>query len=291
MPTYVESAPMARPGLTMTRVSWGAILAGVVIAFAVEIMVALLGAGIGLSLVDPGAADAPGAGSVGIGALAWWAIGTIIALVAGSYAAVRAAGLSRPVEGTVHGLSIWAATLLITLYLMTSAVGGILGGAFRTIGSLAGAAGSGVSAVAPTVSQSAGLDPDAIKTRVEALLAQAPADPGQMTPEAASKAVIAAIPAVLKGGEAGQTAENHIADIVAAQAHVSHDEAMKRIDQTRQDLVSAKNDAVDTARSAAAMTAHIAARTSVVAFIVMLLGAIAAGWAGSAAARRTQRAA
>jgi hypothetical protein len=171
MPTYVESAPMARPGLTMTRVSWGAILAGVVIAFAVEIMVALLGAGIGLSLVDPGAADAPGAGSVGIGALAWWAIGTIIALVAGSYAAVRAAGLSRPVEGTVHGLSIWAATLLITLYLMTSAVGGILGGAFRTIGSLAGAAGSGVSAVAPTVSQSAGLDPEAIKTRVEALLA------------------------------------------------------------------------------------------------------------------------
>jgi hypothetical protein len=114
MPTYVESAPPPRPGLAVPPMSWGAILAGVAIVFAIQILVALLGAGIGLSLVSPSDAGGPTAG-LGIGALAWWAIGTIIALAAGSYAAVRAAGLSRPVGGAVHGLSIWAVTLLLTL--------------------------------------------------------------------------------------------------------------------------------------------------------------------------------
>ena len=290
MPTYVETAPVARPGLAVTRMSWGAILAGVAIAFAIQIMVALLGAGIGLSLVNPGDAGGPTVGGVGIGALAWWAIGTIIALAAGGYAAVRAAGLSRPVDGAVHGLSIWAVTLLLTLYLLTSAVGGILGGAFRTIGGVASAAGSSVSAVAPTIAQSVGIDQDAIRSRAQALLAPTPADPAQMTPEAASKAVVAAIPDVLKGGDAGKAAENRVADIVAAQAHISHDEAVKRVDQTRQDLVTTKNEAVAAVQTATATSAHIAARTSILVFAVMLLGAIGTGLAGAAAARRTRKA-
>ena len=38
---------------TPTRISWGAIFAGVVIAIAIQLVLGILGTGIGLSLVDP----------------------------------------------------------------------------------------------------------------------------------------------------------------------------------------------------------------------------------------------
>ena len=50
-----------------SRLSWGAVLAGVVLAIAVQLVLGILGAGIGLSLVDPVEGTTPGAGGFGIG--------------------------------------------------------------------------------------------------------------------------------------------------------------------------------------------------------------------------------
>ncbi len=56
------------------------------------------------------------------------------------------------------------------------------------------------------------------------------------------------------------------------------------------DLVTTKNEAVAAVQTATATSAHIAARTSILVFAVMLLGAIGTGLAGAAAARRSRRA-
>ena len=141
----------ARVAKTPTRVSWGAIFAGVVLAIAIQLVLGILGTGIGLTLVDPVEGTTPGATGFGIGAGLYWIITTILALGAGGYAAARVAGVHDRFDGLVHGLVVWGVTLILTLYLLTSAVGGIIGGAFRTVGSVATAAGSGIGAAAPKV--------------------------------------------------------------------------------------------------------------------------------------------
>ena len=64
------------------------------IAIAVQIVLGLLGTGIGMSLVDPVNGSTPSASGFGIGAGLWWVVSTIVALGAGSYAASRIAGLT-----------------------------------------------------------------------------------------------------------------------------------------------------------------------------------------------------
>jgi hypothetical protein len=286
MPTLTEAALSARSPFVAPRMAWSAIFAGVAIALAIELMFALLGAGIGLSLIDPAGGDSPSAGGLGIGSLIWWGLGTIIALAAGGYGAVRAAGVERPFDGAVHGIAIWAVTLLLTFYLLTSAIGGIVGGAFRAIGGIAGAAGSSVSAVAPTVAQAAGISSDDVDDQVSALIQPAPADPSTMTREESRKAIVTEMPALARGGDEGRAAENRIADIVSAQDKVSHDVAFARVEQARQHFLAAKHDAITTARNATSTGAGVAAGTSFTAFLVLLLGAAAAAAGGQLATRR-----
>ncbi|GAB0119312.1 hypothetical protein [Acidisoma sp. 7E03] len=288
MPTHGEVQAEPRQVIAMPRMSWGAILGGVAIAFAVEIMIALLGAGIGLGLVAPIGAQGPDASGLGLGALLWWGFGTILALALGTFVAVRAAGIRRSPEGAAHGLAIWAVGLLVSLYLLGSAVSGLVGGVLNAAGGVLHAAGASVQAAAPTIAQTVGLDQTVIDARAQALLAPAPADPAQMTPEAATKAVVAALPDALKGGADGQQAENRIADIVAAQTHESHDAALQRVEQTRQTLLNAKDAAVKTVQETARASAHVAAHAALLGFVVMVLAAMVASLSGSLAARRNR---
>ncbi|MDH7639380.1 hypothetical protein [Sphingomonas oryzagri] len=286
MPTYTDAALDARLPFVAPRMTWGAIFAGVAIALAIELMFALLGAGIGLSMIDPAAGDSASAGGLGLGGLIWWGLGTILALAAGAYASVCTAGITRPFDGAVHGVAIWGVTVLLTVYLLTSAIGGIVGGAFSALGGLAGAAGSSVGAVAPTVAQAAGIDQGDVNDQVSALIKPAPADPASMTREESRKAIIAEMPALARGGDDGRDAENRIADIIAAQDKVSHDVALMRVEQAKQRFLAAKHDTIATAKSATSHGASIAAGTSFTAFLVLLLGGIAAAAAGQLATRR-----
>jgi len=288
MPTYSDAALDARLPFVAPRMTWGAIFAGVAIALAIELMFALLGAGIGLSLIDPAAGDSASAGGLGLGGLIWWGLSTIVALAAGAYASVRAAGIARPFDGAVHGLAIWGVTLLLTVYLLTSAIGGLVGGAFRAVGGLAGAAGSSVGAVAPTVAQAAGIDQDDVNDQVSALIKPAPVDPASMTREESRKAIIAEMPALARGGDDGRDAENRIADIIAVQDKVSHDDALARVKQAKQRFLAAKHDTIATAKSATSHGASIAAGTSFTAFLVLLLGGVSAAAAGQFATRRRE---
>ena len=73
------------------RVSWPAIFSGVVLVLAVEVLLNMLGAGVGLGLVNANG-GAPEASRFGIGAGIWWFASTLIALVFGCYVAARLAG-------------------------------------------------------------------------------------------------------------------------------------------------------------------------------------------------------
>ncbi|GAA0674725.1 hypothetical protein FHT00_000754 [Sphingomonas insulae] len=274
------------PGKTPTRLSWGAIFAGVVIAVAVQLVLGILGTGIGLTMVDPVEGTTPAATGFGIGAGLYWLVTTVVALGAGGYAAARVAGVHERFDALVHGLVVWGVTLILTLYLLTSAVGGIIGGAFRTVGAVAGAAGSSVGAAAPKVASIAGIDQGDVRDEVAAYLSDAPVDPAQMTPEQAQKEIARELPALARGGTDGREAESRIADIVAAQRKISRPEAQAQVTRAKQQFVRGKNEAIATAKSATDNAAGAAAGTSFVIVLALLVGAVAAGAGATAATRR-----
>ncbi|WP_246248808.1 hypothetical protein [Sphingomonas hominis] len=274
------------------RVSWGAIFAGVVIAIAVQVVLGILGTGIGLSMVDPTEGTTPGAAGFGIGAGIYWLITTVIALGAGGYTAARVSGVTDRFDALAHGLVVWGVTLILTIYLLTSAVGGIIGGAFRTVGSVASAAGSTVGAaarVAPQAASVAGIDQNDVRQEASDYLSDAPSDPAQMTPEQAQKEVAKELPALARGGADGQRAENRIVDIVAAQRKISRPEAQAQVTQAKQRFVQTKNEAVQTAKKAADAAAGAASKTSFILVLALLVGAGAAAFGATTATRRRLR--
>ncbi|MFS0738108.1 hypothetical protein ABC347_13750 [Sphingomonas sp. 1P06PA] len=283
-PDELARAPRIAP-----RFSWGAIFAGVVIAIAVQLVLGILGAGIGLTMIDPVEGSTPGAAGFGIGAGLFWLLTTIIALGAGGFAAARVARLADRFDALVHGLVVWGVTLILTLYLITSAVGGIIGGAFRTVGVVAGAAGSTIGAAAPRAASIAGIDESDIREEAAAYLSDAPADPARMTPEQAQKEVAGELPALARGGAEGQRAEARIVAIVAAQRGISQPEAQAQVTRAKQRFVAARDQTVATAKSATDAAAGAAAGTSFMVVLALLVGAAASGFGATAATRRRLR--
>lgn len=271
------------------RASWGAIFAGVVIAIAVQLVLGFLGTGIGMSMIDPTDGSTPGAAGFGIGAGIYWLITTVIALGAGGYVAARMSGVTERFDALVHGLVVWGVTLILTLYLLTSAIGGIIGGAFRTVGAVAGAAGSTVGAAAPKVAQVAGVDEGDVRQEAAKYLSDTPTDPAQMTPEQAQKEIAEQLPAMARGGTDGVRAEARVVDIVAAQRKISREQAQAQVTQAKADFIRTKNEAVQAAKTAADAAAGAASKTSFILVLALLVGAGASAFGATAAARRRLR--
>ena len=136
-----------------SRISWGAILAGAVLALALYFLLTLLGAAIGLSVSDD--ADA---GALGTGAAIWAVLVTALCLFAGGYAASHFTVGESKAEAAVYGMLVWAVVFAMLLWLMAS---GVRAGFGAMVG-VATAGGAAVGAVADAVPGDA-LSADSLK--------------------------------------------------------------------------------------------------------------------------------
>lgn len=103
----------------LPRVSWGAVIAGVILSLIAYLVLSVLGTAIGASLISPMSQPNPTEG-FGIGSGIWMLATTITAVFIGSYFAGRCA----PVLGWLHGLLAWAVMVLFVAYGMATVVGG-----------------------------------------------------------------------------------------------------------------------------------------------------------------------
>lgn len=268
------------------RISWAAVIAGVVLAIVVQILLSTLGAGIGLGTVNVNAGSTPTAGSLGVGAGVWWVVTSCIALFFGGYAAAWLAGIEMRFDGLLHGLVTWGIATLLTLYLLTSAVGSIIGGGFSAIGSVASAAGSGISDAAKPVADAAGVSPNMIQDQAKAFLQPANPDPASMSAEDAQKEIARNFATFVGGGADAGAAKERIIAIMAAQMKISHDEAAKRFDDAQAKLRQARDQATQQAKDAADATAATVSTSSFAAFGMLLLGGACAAIGGALAVQR-----
>jgi hypothetical protein len=79
-------------------------------------------------------------------------------------------------DGVLHGLVTWSVATILTLSLLTSAIGSVVGGGFSALGRAASATGSSVSDAAKPLAQAAGVSPDMIQQQAQAYLQ--PTNPG-----------------------------------------------------------------------------------------------------------------
>jgi hypothetical protein len=119
------------------HISWRAVLAGIVVALAVDVLLSLLGFAVGLTAFEPTAGAAKG---VGMGIGIWLIITAIASVFAGAYFGARVAGDPWRGDGVAHGLMVWAGFVLLSLWLVGSGAGKIL----NTASGLAGSAMSGM---------------------------------------------------------------------------------------------------------------------------------------------------
>lgn len=271
------------------RISWAAIFGGVILALAIQLVLSLLGAGIGLGTVETNAGSTPSASSLGIGAGIWWVVSSCLALAAGGYAAAWLAGVEIRFDGMLHGLVTWGIATLVTFWLLTSTIGGIIGGGFSALGSVTSAAGSGLSDAAKPIAQAAGVSPDTLRQQAEAYLQPATPDPATMSPQDAQKAIATDLVTYAGGGGEAAAAKERIIAVMAVQMKVDRNEAARRFDDGQAKLQQTRDNAVQTAKNTADASASAASRTSFAGFAVLLLGAVAAAVGGSLAVQRRLR--
>jgi hypothetical protein len=169
------AAPEGAPALP-PRVSWGAIMAGSVIAVMIGFMLNILGAAVGATAVDAVSRDTPSASTFGIGAGVWLLAATLIGLAVGGYAAARLSGTADKTDAALHGVGVWAIGFLLSTVLLGQAMSGAASSAFNAASSAIGGAAQGAGSAA---SAAAGqVQPQALADRARA------ACPARRTPRA-----------------------------------------------------------------------------------------------------------
>ena len=267
-----------------TRVSWGAILAGVALALSLQFLLNLLGVGVGAAVIDPATSDYPTAATFSIASAVWFAVAGIVAAFAGGYVASRLSGRPDKTTGGYQGLTSWAVTTLFILYLLTTSVGAIVGGAFSGIGSLVGGLGKTVVTVATTAAPfvaNSGNPMSGIEQQIRSAS-------GGNDPQALRDAAVAAMQAVVSGDPAqADDARQRAAQAIARAQGIPVDQAKAQVtqyeDQYRRSLETAKQSAI----SAAQATSKVLTTGTISIFVALLLCAIASWFGGIVGTRAT----
>ena len=211
-------------------------------------------------------------------------VSNLIALVIGGYVAARLSGMPLRGDGIIHGLLTWAVTLLITIYLLTTSVGSMVGGAFNVVGNTLSTLGQGVAEAVPQALDAAGVSPEQIQQEAEQLLR--PEQPGQLSAEQARTELMGALRQMVTGSEQeAAQARERLEPLIAQQAGISPEQANQRLEQMTAEVQRRADQAKAQATEAADATASAASSASIWAFVAFVLGAAAGAWGGSMGTR------
>jgi hypothetical protein len=301
---------------SMKRISWGSVFAGVLIAIVIQIALSLLGIGIGLSTVDP-KEEANPVNGLGTGTAIWYIITSLLTLFAGGWIAGRLAPTRRLFDGIIHGILAWSLITLITLYFITTTIGGILGGVGRlvgnTLGTVGNIAGKGIEAATPAIKDAvkdqgidlsslkqealtllrqtgkSGLQPKALSKQVDDAGTQvsSTANDAASNPQQADDEVSGLIDRLVNQGKGvtSQVDKDAVVNVIVARTGKSREEASQIADnwvatskQAAAKWEQTKQEAEAKARDVADKAAKAASTAAILTFVSLALGAVVAGY-------------
>ena len=271
--------------IAVHKVAWGAIFAGAVIALVAQVILNMVGLGIGLSTVDPAGNGTPTAGSLSSGAGIWFVVSGILASAAGGWLAGRMSGKPHLNTGGFHGLIAWAVSTLVIVYLLSSAVGGVASGALSAMTSTLGGAGSLVGGSVKTAAQAAAPSLPGMNNPFSGIEGQVRATTGN-DPQALKDAAVTAVRAAVTG-DAGQQADaqEEAAQALAKAQNEPVEQARTQVQQYVQQYKDALAKTKEQAKQAADATARVASQGALYGALALILGALAAFFAGRGGAK------
>lgn len=285
--SYASDTHGAAP---VKRTSWGAIIAGVIIVLIVQVLLSMLGVGVGASTVDITEGQTPAASTIGMGAGIWWVVASLISVAAGAYVAGRLAGMPQRMDGALHGVVTWALSALIVFYLATTAMSNIVGGAFSVVGSAVQTAGQAVYKGGQAASAAAEQDVQLpgplgqIQTQIEERMDQLMNEAGQELQQAANDPEVRNTlqTVVMSGDELSEADRERAINLLVEKTDLTRPEVEQRIQELQQAYETAREEA----RQAAEVAANTVAQAAIWAFVALVIGAIVGAVAGAAGSPR-----
>lgn len=270
--------------MMLHSVSWSAIFAGAAVGLVTQVVLNMLGLGIGLSTIDPMGNGTPAAGSLGLGAGLWFVISGILAAAAGGYLAGRLSGKPSTSTAGYHGLIAWAVSTLVVVYLLSSAVGGIVSGASSAVSSTLGGAGSLIGGTVQTAATAGAPSLTKLSDPFSGIEGQIRGNTGS-DPAALKDAAVTAMRSAVTGNAAQQAdAQEKAVQALAKAQNIPVEQARTQVQQYMQQFKDTLARTQEQAKEAADATARKASQGSLFGALALVLGALAAFFAGRGSA-------
>lgn len=282
-----------------SRISWGAIISGVVVAMILQVAMNMLGLSIGAAAIDPGDPNAV-APTFGTATVLWMAASIFISLFVGGAVAGYMSGRIGRNEGLWHGLTVWAVTTILALWMLTSAAGSVLNGVTNALGQGLGLLGSTAAEIVPEVADTAVLQ-DSLLTSIrdEAGAMSGPTastagttegssttDGGNgamaQQPRSMNASLVLAVGDMLSAEEGSPEADTARQNVITMMTDMGYtqEEAAATLDRWERDYRAVAAQASERAEQAAEDIANAVATTAGLTFMVIALGGLAAGAGG-----------
>jgi len=294
-----EVYPSDRFGRFCRSLSWGAVLAGLTAALALQVLFMLLGAGLGFAIYSP-ITDANPISDLGTGAVIVHGISAVFSLWFGGWVAGRFAPKGCCV-GWLHGFLVWCAATVAGVLIVSAGAGWALGDLSKLVGGGLSLAGKPAAALAGSAGDMA---KDAAKKSTDtfsSFIDEATGSPASGTKASATirakREVGMAVARLFAPGQDANMATNRATLVKAlTDSGMSQADADKMVtewtdsyNQLKADLTAAKNEAEAKAREAADKAAHVLAIFSLCAFVAFVIGAVAASLGGCHGACRARK--
>lgn len=296
----VDVIDAARPGM-----SWGAIIAGWLVAVGIAFMMYVAGLAMGFSAFDPNDIEASAKG-IGMGTCVWLVLTWVVSLLIGGMFASWFDGRDDDTGGAMHGITVWGLSIAASGLLFALGMGGILGGGAQLAGHMAG----GMHGHAMKHGAGPDRQNDAttlLQAQLMQHVRQAQTQPQAMAaPASASSTVQAPMEPMTgagmpMGSHGSGRLDPHSAELVTAALLANHPDTAKAVlaantnmsqadvDSTVQSMSAEVDQAKSNMKAAADKAAHMTAMAMWVLFISLLLSLIAAaigGWLGASHVHR-----
>jgi len=226
----LESAPYS--GQNRSRISWGAVLAGAVVAVATTLLLSLLGAAMGAGSIHALETTSTDLANYGIGAAIWEIINLALSMALGGYVAARLSGTHSHLDGELHGMTMWGVAVLLGSVLFAHAVSGVVGIVGQGAGSVVSRAVGGAGAISGTLAQE--VNPQTTIERLQQSLGNN-GDPTTMSHEQIGAEIRALVGSGLLNGSLSESDRDRLVGLVAAQSGVTKEEAARRVSRMEND--------------------------------------------------------
>jgi hypothetical protein len=281
---------LIRPESTASAVSWGAVIAGAVVASALSLALLMLGAGIGLISVSPWSNNVS-VTTFGVLAAAWFIAVQLFASGVGGYLTgrlrtrwVRVHTDEVYFRDTAHGLIVWGVGAVVTAWLLASGVASVVSGAAHAGSAALETAGTAAAGSAQGAGQAATGQGGPPAYFIDMLFRTD--HPDASGDSGAARAEVGQIlTADSVSGDMPNADRTYVAQVIAARTGLSQADAEKRVSDVIEQAKNAKNKAIDAAKAAADAARKTGVYVALWAFVSLLIGAFSASYMATVGGR------